>query len=90
MGLPTDCVQLTPEQVRELYAELRKARHDINNKLACIQASTQLVIFKPEEIHRVSETVIEQSLATQVALGKFSSAFEKAFGITLPVEPLES
>ncbi len=90
MGLPTDSVSFTPQQVRELYTELRKARHDINNKLACIQACTQLVLYRPEEIHRLSQTVDEQSVATQAVLGNFSASFEKAFGITLPVEQLEA
>jgi hypothetical protein len=89
MGLPSDSVNLTPEQIKELHAELRTARHDINNKLACIQACAQLVVYKPDEIQRLSRIVEEQSAATQAALGKFSAAFEKALGITLPIEPSE-
>ena len=90
MGLPTESVSFTPQQVRELYTELRKARHDVNNKLACIQACTQLVLYRPEEILRLSQIVDEQSVGTQAALGSFSACFEKAFGITLPVEQMDA
>jgi hypothetical protein len=86
MGLPTEPVLLTPQQVADLYAELRKARHDVNNKLACIQACVDLVLYKQNEIHRLSATVREQSAATISTLGNFSTALEKSLGITLPLQ----
>jgi len=82
--LPSEPVTLTPAEIGWLHGELRKVRHDINNKLANIQACVELVRYKPEEVQRLFLTVPEQSPQIQNALGEFTAEFEKLLRINRP------
>jgi len=75
---------LTVEQVAELNRKLSDMRHDINNQLSAIVAAVELIRYKPHTQERMMATLGEQPAKISAALGKFSSEFEQALGITRP------
>jgi hypothetical protein len=82
MGLPTEPVTLTPEQVAELNQKLSAMRHDINNHLSLMMAAVEMIRLKPEDAARRLATLAEQPARISRAMAEFSAAFEKALGIT--------
>ncbi len=84
MGLPSQPVTLSVEQLDQLNRELANLRHDINNTLSLIMAATELIRYKPHLTERMMTTLIEQPPKIQGSLAKFSSEFERTFGITRP------
>ncbi len=82
MGIPSNAVTLTPEQVAELNRKLSRMRHDINNHLSLIIAATELLRFKPEVREKMATTLADQAPRITDDIAKFSEEFEKAFGIT--------
>ena len=48
MGLPSEPVTLSIEQLDELNRKLSNLRHDINNHLSLIVAATELIRHKPQ------------------------------------------
>jgi len=83
MALPQKPVTLTPEQIVELNQKLAKARHDINNHLALVVASVELIRLKPEMAPRLVETIGQQPDKVIAQMRGFSREFEVALGITL-------
>ncbi len=81
MTLPSQPVTLTVEQIEELNRKLSNMRHDINNNLALILAATELIRHKPHSLERMIGTLSEQPPKVTTAIAKFSSEFEKTFGI---------
>ena len=84
MGLPSQPVTLTVEQVSELNRKLSAMRHDINNNLSLVMAAVELVRCKPELLEKMMVTVSEQPAKISELMAKFSREFEQAFGITRP------
>lgn len=84
MGLPTEPVTLTVEQIGELNKKLSSLRHDINNNLALIIAAVDLLKHKPQSAERMMATLAEQPAKITERMTRFSAEFEKAFGITRP------
>ena len=84
MGLPSQPVTLTVEQVSELNGKLSDMRHSINNNLAVFVAALEMIRYKPEAVEKMMGTVFEQPSKISESLTKFSREFEKAFGITRP------
>ena len=84
MGLPSQPVTLSVEQLDQLNRELGNLRHDINNTLSLIMAATELIRYKPQMTERMMTTLIEQPPKILGSLAKFSSEFERALGITRP------
>jgi hypothetical protein len=84
MGLPSRPVTLTVEQVDELNRKLSNMRHDINNHLALIVASVELLRIRPNQPERVTGTLGEQPGKIADLLRKFSADFENTVGITKP------
>jgi hypothetical protein len=84
MGLPTEPVTLTIAQLEELNRKLANMRHDINNNLSLIVAAMELIRHKPQMTERMLTTLSEQPAKIGDAVGKFSSEFERTFGITRP------
>ncbi len=82
MGIPSNAVTLTPEQVAELNRNLSRMRHDINNHLSLIIAAAELLRFKPEMREKMAVTLSEQAPRITSEITKFSAEFEKTFGIT--------
>ena len=81
MELPGHPVTLTVDQIAELNKKLATLRHDINNNLALIIAGLDVIQYKPHLAERMMATVAEQPPKIADALGKFSTEFEKAFGL---------
>jgi hypothetical protein len=75
---------LTVAQLDELNRQLATMRHDINNNLSLIVAALELIRHKPQMMERMMTTLGEQPKKIGDALGKFSTEFESAFGITRP------
>jgi len=82
MGLPTNPVEFTPEQIADLNKKLGHMRHDVNNHLSLIVAAAELIKFKPEMRERVLGTLSDQAPKIVADIQKFSSEFEQAFNIT--------
>ena len=84
MGLPSQPVTLTAEQIGELNRKLSSLRHDINNHLSLILAAVELMRHKPHMAERMLNTMTEQPPKISEALVQFSAEFEKALGVTRP------
>jgi hypothetical protein len=84
MGLPSKPVTLTVEQLDELNRNLATMRHDINNHLSLVMAAVELIRYKPEMAERMMATLVEQPPKITESLRRFSTEFERAFGITRP------
>ena len=84
MGLPTTPVTLDTKQLEEFNHQLSTMRHDINNHLSLIMAALELLRKKPETTERMLVTLAEQPPKISQSMVKFSSEFERFFGITRP------
>ena len=84
MGLPSQPVTLSVEQIDALNKKLSTMRHDINNNLSLMLAAAEMVKYKPDFVSRMLETVTQQQPRISEALTRFSEEFEHTFGITRP------
>lgn len=84
MGLPSQPVTLTVEQIGELNRKLSTLRHDINNNLSLILAAVEVVRYKPNLAERMMATLTEQPPKIIEAMSRFSSEFEATLGISRP------
>lgn len=82
MGLPSQPVTLSLEQLEELNKKLSTMRHDINNHLSLIMAAVELLKHKPQLAERMMTTLREQPPRVTEAITKFSAEFERTLGIT--------
>jgi hypothetical protein len=82
MPLPSQPVTLTAEQLADLNRKMSAMRHDINNHLSLIIAAAELIRHKPQTVERMITTLVEQPPKIADALGRFSTEFERALGIT--------
>jgi hypothetical protein len=82
MQSPQTPATLTPEQVNELNQKLSHMRHEINNQLSLVVAALELIRFKPDTRDKMLNTISEQPNKIIAELQKFSTEFEKTFGIT--------
>ncbi len=60
MAVPNKPIQLTPEEIETIAARLGEMRHAVNNCLALVVASAELVRLKPDASARVLENLLEQ------------------------------
>ena len=82
MGLPSQPITLTPDQLKALNEHLSTMRHDINNYLSLLVAASELIRFKPQAAEKMLGTMAEQPTKISTALNKFTAEFEKTLGIT--------
>jgi hypothetical protein len=82
MAVPSTPITITPEQLKELNEHLSHMRHEINNQLSLVVAALELVRFKPELRDRMLETVGQQPPRIMAEVARFSTEFERIFGIT--------
>jgi len=82
MALPTVPVTLSVQQIEELNRKLSNLRHDINGDLALIVAAAELIKLNPDILQRMLATLAEQPPKIRQKVDRFSTEFEKAFGIT--------
>ena len=86
MGLPTEPITLTPEQLSQLNSHLSTMRHDVNNHISLIVAAMELIRQKPHMSERMLATIAEQPLKITESIKKFSAEFSQAFSINPPVK----
>ncbi|HZV36259.1 MAG TPA: hypothetical protein VFB72_16905 [Verrucomicrobiae bacterium] len=79
--MPTEPVNFSVEEIRELNQKLSTMRHDINNNLSLIMAAIELIRHKPQMAERMLDTLCEQPPKITGTIAKFSSEFEQAFHI---------
>ncbi len=84
MGLPTEPVTLSAEQVADLNRKVSDLRHDINNHLSLIMAGVELVKLRPDTSDRMLASIAEQPPKVIEALKKFSGEFDAVLRITRP------
>jgi uncharacterized protein YigA (DUF484 family) len=81
MGLPSQPITLSVEQVAELSRRLATMRHDINNTLSLITAAAELLRVKPQMAERMLTTLMEQPSKINTTITEFSAEFERVLGI---------
>ena len=81
MALPTEPVTLTVAQISELARKLSGFRHDVNNKLSLIAASTELIRRRPENTERLLNSLGEQPKKISEMIAQFSTELEIALHI---------
>ena len=82
MGLPSQPVTITIEELDALNKKLADMRHDVNGTLAIILAAVELMRCKPEMVERFLATLVDQPPKITARLNQFSAEFERALGIT--------
>jgi hypothetical protein len=82
MGLPTEPVTLSVEQINDINQKLSIMRHDVNNHLSLILAAVELVRHKPELLKRMLETLAGQAPKIGASISGFSGELERTLGIT--------
>jgi hypothetical protein len=82
MGLPTEPVTLSVQQISELNRRLSALRHDINNQLSLVAAAAEIIRFNPDMAKRMAVTLSEQPPKITENLNKFSAEVEAMFGIS--------
>jgi hypothetical protein len=84
MPLPTEPVTLSVEQIGELNQKLADLRHDINNRVSVMLASTELLRRRPEIAERMLASLAEQPPKILELITQFSRDLEAVFHITRP------
>lgn len=82
MGLPSQPVTLTVEQIGELNQKLSDMRHNVNNNLALMVAAMEILKRKPETAIKMADNISGQTNKMIDEIKSFSDEFEKTFGIT--------
>ena len=82
MGLPSEPVLLTPEQVAALSRKLSELRHNVNNNLALMVAALELIRRKPESVPRMITNLTDQPQKIVEEIKKFAEELEKTLKIT--------
>jgi hypothetical protein len=82
MGLPAQPVTLSPQEVAALDQRLADARHNINNHLALVVASLELLRRRPEAMDRVLDNLSRQPQRIVDDLRDFTQSFEATMQIT--------
>ena len=84
MGLPTQPITLSVQELADLNQKLAHLRHDLNNNLSLMVAAVELIRHKPQMADKMLVTLGEQPPKMSACLNKFSLEFERALGITRP------
>jgi hypothetical protein len=82
MGLPEKPVTLDIAQIEQLSQQLAIMRHNINNHLALIVASLELIRRKPDMVPSLTEKMAPQPDKIVAEMRQFSEFFEDTIGIT--------
>lgn len=84
MGLPSQPITLSVQELADLNQKLSLLRHDLNNNLSLMVAALELIRHKPQMSEKMLLTLSEQPSKMSACLNKFSLEFEQALGITRP------
>ena len=82
MPLPDHAVTLTPDQIAALNKRLSESRHNINNHLSLVVATTEVLQKNPELGPRLMPNLAAQPERIIKEIQAFSDAFEAALSIT--------
>lgn len=82
MGLPSQPVTLTADEIAALNDKLATVRHDINNHLSLMMATVEMMRLKPQSAEQFIEKMMAQPTRITAAMAAFSAEFERALGIT--------
>jgi len=82
MGLPSQPVTLSVEQIDELNKKLAFMRHDVNNHVSLMMAAIELIQYKPDMLEKMLQSLMDQMPKITGCVGNFSGEFEKTLGIT--------
>lgn len=81
MGLPNQTVNLTPDQIGEIDKKLGLMRHNVNNSLAMLVATAELMRRKPESVARFADSFIDQPQKIADEIRRFSEDLRCSLGI---------
>ncbi len=81
MGLPNQTVNLTPDQIGAINQKLGHMRHNVNNSLAMLVATAELMRRKPESVVRFVDLFTEQPQNIADEIRKFSEDLQQSLGI---------
>src|SRR6266700_2153539 len=84
MGLPSQSVTISAEELGELNRKLSSMCHDVRNSLSVIAAAADLMRHKPDLAERMVEKLSEHPGRITNCMDQFRADFEKAFGISRP------
>ena len=84
MGLPSQPLTLSVEQIEELNNKLSATRHDINNHLSMMMAAAELIRMKPEMAPKMADKLVTQPAKITELIRGFSAEFERVLGISRP------
>jgi hypothetical protein len=84
MVLPTEPVTLSVEQIGELNEKLSTLRHDLNNSLSLIAATSELIRRRPETTEHLWKTLQDQPRKVMETMAKYSRDVEAVLHITRP------
>ena len=77
MGLPSEPVTLSPQEIAEVLKQLSDTRHDINNALSLVTAATELIRMKPELVTKMVTTLNDQPPKITSLMQRFSNRLEQ-------------
>ncbi len=81
MDLPNQSVNLTPQQIVEIDKKLATMRHNVNNCLAMLVATAELMRRKPETVARFAESFADQPQKIADEIKKFSEDLRASLGM---------
>ncbi len=81
MTQPTHSVTLLPEEVLSLTRNFSTLRHDVNNQLALLLASLEVIQRKPETAVRLTDSFGSAADRIMAELRAFSDQLEKALQV---------
>jgi hypothetical protein len=81
MDVPRRSYSLTPAQIEELNRQLQDMRHEVNNHLALIVATGELLQHRCEAPQSLVATLLQQPPLIIEKLEGFSRLFEQTFGL---------
>ncbi len=76
MSLPLQPVTLTPEQIGDLDRKLAVMRHNVNNSLAMLVATAEIMRRKPESAIRFANSFTEQPQKIAEEIKQFSELLQ--------------
>ena len=79
-----ESVTLTPEQIEAFAKELSLTRHAINNQLALMLASVELMQLRPEKLPDLAEKLMNHPGRISDEIQRFSQGFNETLGASKP------
>jgi hypothetical protein len=82
MRSPSESVTLSGEEVRELRQKLSDLRHDVNNNIALMLATVEMIRRRPDTLESMLDSCARQPKKVAEAVAQFSKALESALRIS--------